>query len=179
MKMTFLRIFQTEIKRQCKFAIIANNDLFLALKTGDVDRLWYSVQSFLVATGNLSKLLWPSKSSLPNRGVELRQSLSINDNSPLAPRTFRNHFEHFDERLERWIVSSRQHIFVDSNIGPQNMIGGVDKEDYIRNFDTTNSVVTFRGDLYYLKPVIEAVQELWEKAVIESQKPKWSLADGY
>jgi len=166
-----LQIFQHEVERQCKFALIAAQDLNQALQSPDMDRIWYSVQAFLVAAGNISKLLWPSKPHLPKRGDELRASLSVEDSSPLQPRKFRNHFEHFDERLENWAVSSKRHNFADSNVGPPGMIVGLDPEDYIRNFDTTNFAVTFRGDVYHLQPIVDAVRDLWEKTVIEAQKP--------
>ena len=52
-----LRIFQREVERQCQFALIAAQDLDSAYRATDMDRLWYSVQSFLVAVGNVSKLL--------------------------------------------------------------------------------------------------------------------------
>ena len=104
METAFLRIFQREVERQCKFGLIATNDLVKALQAPDIDRIWYSVQALLSAAGNVSKLLWPFKPLLSERGVELRASLSVGEHSLLRPRTFRNHFEHFDERLEKWII---------------------------------------------------------------------------
>lgn len=88
MEKMILRIFQSEIERQAKFAIMAAQDLDNALKIREMDRIWFSVQGFLVATGNISKLLWPSEALLPERGVELRPSLSVEDDSPLEPRKF-------------------------------------------------------------------------------------------
>jgi len=58
MEKIVLRIFQKEVKRQCRFALIAIQDLEQALQVGDLDRLWYSVQAFLIAVANISKLLW-------------------------------------------------------------------------------------------------------------------------
>jgi hypothetical protein len=74
------------------------------------DRFWYSVQSLLMAAANVSKLLWPTyrrgENLIPCRGEELRKSLAISDeHSPLSDRTLRNHFEHFDARLEHWPAS--------------------------------------------------------------------------
>jgi hypothetical protein len=106
-----LRIFQLEVVTQCQFAIMAIEDLENALKdmndmnrpaSNGMTRIWYSIQAFLIATGNLSKLLWPSTPAILERGSELRASLSVEDNSCLQPRTFRNHFEHYDERLENF-----------------------------------------------------------------------------
>ncbi len=156
-----LRIFQREVERQCKFGLMAALDLDLALRTPNMDQIWASVQSLLVAAGNVSKLLWPSHERIPGRGSELRQSLNVGANSPLEPRTFRNHFEHFDERLDDWANSSPHHNFVDSNVGPPNMIVGIAGGDYLRNFDTTNNAVTYRGDRYELRPVVTELQTLW------------------
>jgi hypothetical protein len=57
MEKIVLRIFQKEVERQCRFALIAIQDLEQALQVGDLDRLWYSVQAFLIAVANISKLL--------------------------------------------------------------------------------------------------------------------------
>ncbi len=168
-----LRIFQREVERQCKFALIAAQDLNNALQHGDMDRIWYSIQTLVVAVGNISKILWPSDPLLPERGVDIRKSLSVDDDSPLGPRKFRNHFEHFDERLEIWATSSEHMGFVDSNVGPPGMIAGVDPGDCLRNFDTINFAVTFWGDEYVLPPIVKAVQELWQKAAVEAKKPHW------
>ena len=160
-----LRIFHTEVERQARFGLIAASDLDEALSSGDMDRIWYSVQSLLIAAGNVSKLLWPSQSSVPNRGEDLRTSLGVPDSSPLEPRSFRNHFEHFDERLEQWATSSHRRNFADSNVGPTGIIAGLDPGDYLRNFDTNKYAVTFRGDAYLLKPVADALRELHAKAL--------------
>ncbi|HEX2279032.1 MAG TPA: hypothetical protein VHN13_18205, partial [Candidatus Tectomicrobia bacterium] len=80
------------------------------------------------------------------------------EDSPLAPRTFRNHFEHFDARLEDWAVSSEHRTFVDANIGPTGMISGFDPGDCLRNFDPHTFTITFRGDHYHLPPIVEATE---------------------
>ena len=145
METMVLRIFQREVERQCKFALIAAQDLNQALKVSDMDSVWYSVQAFLVAAGNISKLLWPPKPLLPERGAELRASLSVSDDSPIEPRTFRNHFKHFDERLEQWATSSERHNFADSNVGLSGMITGTEQGDYLRNFVPRTSPSLFVG----------------------------------
>jgi hypothetical protein len=173
MEKIVLRIFQKEVERQCRFALIAIQDLEQALQVGDLDRLWYSVQAFLIAVANISKLLWGSNPSSEKERAELRASLSLSDNSPIRSRKFRNHFEHFDERLEQWATSSKRHNFVDQNVGPPSMIVGVDPEDFLRNFDTENFAVTFKGEVYELRPVINAIRDIWLKAVVEAKKPWW------
>ncbi len=170
MKTMFLRIFQREVERQCKFALLAVEDLNQAFKVHDSDRIWYSIQSFLVAAGNVSKLLWPPKQGSRKRGEILRNSLGVAANSPLEPRILRNHFEHFDERLESWATISGRVNFADSNVGPLSGITGLDPSDYLRNFDPVTMTITFHGDEYDVEPVVEAISVLWHKAQTEAQK---------
>ena len=171
MEKMVLKIFQMEIERQCKFAIIAIEEVKTGLSNKDSDLVWYAIQNFLVAVGNISKIFWPTRNK--ERGEELRRSLGIEDNSPIQPRNFRNHFEHFDERLEKWAESSERHNFVDSSILPPNMIAGIDPKDFLRIFNPTTWTLTFRGDKYELKPIIKPIYELYPKVSTEASKPWW------
>lgn len=155
-------IFQGEVGRQCKFSLTALNDMNEALKSSNFDRFWYSVQGVLIAVGNISKLLWPPSEKIPNRGRDLRDSLQVKGDSALGPRTFRNHFEHFDERLEDWMTSSERHNLADSNIMGKNGIAGLEVSDFLRNYDTDTKAVTFQGDEYPLQPIANAVSELYK-----------------
>jgi hypothetical protein len=145
------------------------------------ERLWYSVQAFLVAAGNTSKLLWPAywrgEERIPERGPELRNGLAVEEDSPLAPRTLRNRFEHFDVWLEAWAVSSAPRGFVDSNIGPASMVSGFDPGHCLRNFDTVNFAVTFQGETYQLGPIIEAIQAIHQRAAEKLRERAWGIPD--
>lgn len=123
------------------------------------NRLWYSLQNFLVAVGNVSKLLWNGGA----RGEKLRKLYAIEESSPIKDRRFRNHFEHFDERIDRWAASSTRMGFVDSNIGPKGSIAGPDKTDYLRNFDPTKCTLKYIDEDYELTLVHEAIKSLYEK----------------
>lgn len=158
-----------EVARQSDFAGIAFTDLVQALNQGQFDRVWYSIQGLLGAAGNISKLFWPVQ-KYELRGRQLRNALEINDDSPLQPRTFRNHFEHFDERLTDWATSPTRGAFVDSNIGPSNMIGGIDPASFMRNFDTSRFAVTYRGDTYELKPIMLEIRTIGDRAKVEVDK---------
>jgi hypothetical protein len=177
MEKMILRIFQKEIEKQCKFAIIAIKQIKAGLTNNNLDLVWYAIQSFLVSVANISKILWSNSKPQKKEGElrdkrreELRKSLGIEDDSPIKPKIFRNCFEHFDERLEKWAASSKRRNFVDSNIAPSNMIMGIDPEDFLRNFDPTSWILTFRGDKYELKPVIEVIYNLYAKLSAEANK---------
>jgi hypothetical protein len=139
-----------------------------------IDRFWYAIQAFLGAAGNISKLLWPNyqnrKARLPERGPDLRASLYVGEHSPLEPRTFRNHFEHFDERLEEWAVSSTPRRLIDANIRSMGMLGHAEPGNCLRNFEAATSTVTFRGDRYHLPTIVEAIEQLRHNAMVRLQQ---------
>jgi hypothetical protein len=92
-------------------------------------------------------------------------------------RTFRNHFEHFDERLERWAASPEPRTPTDSNIGPVSAISGLELDDRLRHFDPTTYTVTFRGETYHLRPIIEAIQAIHLRAVEKCRERASGIPD--
>lgn len=157
--------FQMEVNRQCKFALTAVDDMDLG-KEEENSRFWYSMQAFLSAAANVSKLLWGATQDIERERAPLRKSLEVSDNSPLRSRVFRNHFDHFDERLGSWFKDW-------SNAGLQGgsdtEVGDIDDLDIsefaLRNFDTKTKTLIFRGEALPLAPLFVALVELEEKAV--------------
>jgi hypothetical protein len=90
-----LAIFELELLRQCRFAILALEDAGMFLRSTedyrltDQTRFWFSVQTLLSAVANISKILWPSKSAGSigqERGNKLRKILKVDNDSPLKAR---------------------------------------------------------------------------------------------
>lgn len=79
-----------EVNRQCKFALKALDDMHLGNEE-DNENFWYSMQAFLSAVANVSKLLWGSGTTDPKRREAeerrrpLRDSLNVGDDSPESP----------------------------------------------------------------------------------------------
>src|SRR2546425_3055260 len=113
---TVQRAFYFEVQKQCQFVIMATQELENALQQYQTDRVFYAIQTLLVAAANISKIFWPPNRRYDDRGRQLRADLGVADNSVLALRTFRDHFEHYDERLETWASSSRRHNIVDTSV---------------------------------------------------------------
>jgi hypothetical protein len=103
---SFLKdLFLREIRRQCQFAISDYSEMTQAIGVGDNYKLFHSIQSFLIAAANISKIFWPVKDKYKQRGQEHRNLLSVDENnSPLKTRDPRNIFEHFDERIEQHVL---------------------------------------------------------------------------
>lgn len=173
-------LFLGEIQRQCNFALIAYDAMLTSVKMmrpGDnkeLDHFWYSVQSFLVAVANISKILWPSApcgSEMPAemdaRGAKLRTLISIDEPSVLKSREFRNHFEHYDFRIEEWAKRTTDFTIVDSNVVPSYLIAGYSKKSKMRNFDPNTFVLSFGDRSYKFLAVVEAVRNLLEKLKVQ------------
>ena len=168
MEKLVVRVFLDEVERQCRYAHSAFQDLVSALHEGDTDCVFFAAHSLLVAVANVSKLLWPAGKDHEARGKQLREILQVRDDCPVSSRSFRNHFEHFDERLDRWARSSKRRNFADSNIGPPGFISGLDPEDYMRTLDPTSLTLTFHGDSYDLRGIMEALRPIHTAAQRES-----------
>jgi len=227
-----LRTFQREVEQQCRFALLASEDMRQALReweglSDEMDdkfeelvrqqmtsrgqsgpilavvgvqnefgdwwerhdairyRFWYSVQSLLMAAANVSKLLWPSyrkgENLVPNRGEVLRKSLAIDDeHSPLSKRTLRDHFEHYDARLEHWAATSEKRNLHDLGVtsfgsaspsADSAQAGISDPGDQMRSFNADSNTITFRGEVHHLQPIVDALADVRAKAELEAQKP--------
>jgi hypothetical protein len=150
--LTLDSLYLMELRRQCKFALLATKDLEDLPKPTDMMRFWYSIQAFLVSVGNISKILWPASNSSEGRGDQLRNLLAISSQSYLEPRTFRNHFEHFDERIESRFTTKSALGFADLCIGPAGEFGEMSTPYYLRNYATDTKTIWFCGDKYDLAP---------------------------
>jgi len=168
-----LRIFQQQVALQCDFMLRAANEVNVALKSDDMDGIYYAIQNLLNAAANISKALWGQGGKLAADRQELRDSIGIDDKSLLREVTMRNHFEHFDERLDRWWNESPHHNCVDRNLGPRSMIDGVEDIDRFRNFDPVTTDLTFWGQDFNLQKIIDEVRRILPKLREEASKPHW------
>jgi hypothetical protein len=172
------RLFQMQVRDQCRFVLLAADDLNDGMGQGtspnaDIQRVFFALQNLLSAAANISKALWGSSPKAAERRQALRGSLGVADDSPLRNRDLRNHFDHFDERLDKWDSLSRNHNYVDFLIGDRASMGGpgLSDVDVFRHYDPQRAVATFWGDEYNIQAIVTAAAELYERAATESDKP--------
>jgi hypothetical protein len=168
-----LRMFQRQVLIQCRFMLRAAEDTDIALKQQKVDvtSVFYSIQNMLNAAANISKALWGQGGKLADQRKPLRDSIGIADDSPLREVTMRNNFEHFDERLDRWWVDSKNHNHTDFNLGKQKDFP--DEIDNFRIFDPDTTDLSFWGQRFNLKNLITEVQAVLPKLEGEAKKPHY------
>lgn len=174
------KVFIREIEHQCRHADFTFHEMKHALddlekKIGAsqlpgpwmselMDRIFFTAHAFLVAAGNVSKLLWPTKRRCEARGKELRRLLGVDDKNVLNSRTFRNYFEHFDEHLDEWANSSKHKSFIDRNVGVVESSPGLNPEDCMRNLDPKSLTLTFHGESYHIPTIMDALDSIHSTA---------------
>ena len=110
----------------------------------------------------VSKILWPAK-RYEARGEHLRELLGVVDRTVLSIRTFRNHFEHYDERIDRWFENSDSAAYRDLGGDPQGpTLWGLPSSTH-RNYDPVTRTLTFRNESINLAAVVDALAEILEK----------------
>jgi hypothetical protein len=155
-----LRIFEREVERQCRMALVSAGDMGIALPAQDQLRFWMSAQGFLISCANISKALWGQAGAESVPREPLRASLRVSDQSLLRPTRFRNNFEHFDERIMQWWDSSPRRNFLDDSIVTEGAIVGLDQSDMFRHFDPSTGDLRFWADTFNVRAVVAELMPL-------------------
>jgi hypothetical protein len=130
-------------------------------------------QATIVATAHealshvaaLSRYFWPAKGKPLHlaRAKRLREALGIDDSSPLADRGLRNVLEHFDERLDTFLLQDLVgYMFPGPLVGKATL-----NEDALGNIfrlvDPVSQVFVLLGERYEFGPMRVAVENILEK----------------
>lgn len=147
-----------EIVLQSKIAHRAADRLQTTRDNFDNVEVWCSIQSILVAAGNVSKILWPSRKEYKSRGEKLRQMLNVNEDNLLSDRKFRNRFEHYDELIDDWFNNRSSAVYTDLSMNPS-FRGPFATNDH-RGYNSFNNTLIFRGESLDLNEVLNALEEI-------------------
>lgn len=126
----------------------------------------------LNTSANIAKAFWGTGGKRTQQRQPLRDSIGVPDLSAFKVLLVRNHFEHFDERLDEWWEKSKTHNYVDMNINLS--VEGFDAIDVLRSFRTAAGEVQMWGDTLNLRAIHEEILGFWdalEAAVITRPFP--------
>lgn len=152
--------FLSEVVLQAKIAKRAAERLEATRENFDNVEVWCSIQSILVAAGNVSKIFWPPDKKYKARGERLRKMLNINDNDIISNRKFRNDFfEHYDARIEEWYNDRKSAVYIDLAMNPS--LSG--RSNAHRGYNSFNNTLEFRGKILDLKEVLKSLEEIRNK----------------
>lgn len=103
----------------------------------------------------------------------LRDSLQVTDKSPLRQVVMRNHYDHFDERIDKWFGTSQKHDFVDFTLGNPTLYDNYSDTDIFRSYDPQTKTLYFWGQEFPLQEIVDEVNRMLPILEEESQKPRW------
>ncbi|MDF1644267.1 MAG: hypothetical protein P1U80_08785 [Pseudomonadales bacterium] len=156
-------VFLSEIVRQAEIAKLSATRLKSKDDETNSLEIWCSLQSILIASGNVSKILWPSRQRSKERGENLRSLLGIENGNMLEERKLRNHFEHYDERIGDWCKTNQSAVYIDSKIEPfETGVSGIEQFAH-REYNPLTKVFMFRGEKFDIGGLLVELEKLTEK----------------
>jgi hypothetical protein len=169
-----LEAFQRVVHGQCRSLLLAAQDidrLTDQVRTSNVDRarqkdsgdrLWFAIHGVVVTAANIAKALWGEHGTRAKERQPLRNSIRVDDDSPLKQILVRSHFhfEHYDQRLDEWWLKSADHDIVFRNVGPLSSLPGFDSTDYFEQFDPSTGRILFAGESFDYPAICREVQRI-------------------
>jgi len=165
-------VYLRELIQQCQCAIGAVEKMNECLSNRNPGEFFREAGDFLQHSSAVSRILWPpgsrnrlKKKRAKQRGTHLREKLAVPEKHALQTRNLRDHFEHFDERLDEWAESTPYKNIVDNMIGPRNAIAGnvIKDEDIMRMYDPANKEIVFRGEKFNVQTLVDGVRDIQSK----------------
>jgi len=152
-------VFMSEIVEQLKIADKSARQL--SVSTDGVET-WSCIQSILIAIANISKILWPSNKKYSHRGEALRKVLEVKEDNLISDRKFRNHFEHYDERIDEWFKDNKSSVYIDKKIDFYNQASLRSQTFSHRGYDPVTNIIYFRNESLDLNKIFYAIAEIQE-----------------
>lgn len=163
------QVYLSELLQQCCYAELSHRDLQRAIAARNLFAVFHATHGMLTHLSAISRLLWPPKSSGAQslaRGDYLRKTIEIADAHPLHDRTLRNHLEHFDERLDEFLVARGTGNMIDNIVGSPRAIGGSSfkDSDVLRAYDPSTGEMWFRGERFELGELYASMDTVKKRA---------------
>jgi len=146
-------------------------DAAVAAKLGS-DEIVAAVQEAMTHVAGLSRFFWPPRKDkiAEARGKRLRAAFGLSDDSPLQSRELRNALEHFDERLDKFLLEDHVGYFFPSAMVDDASLSEESIGHIFRLVDPKTSSFVLLGEKYSfleLRPIIEAIGK---KALTHSRR---------
>jgi hypothetical protein len=172
-----LRVFQQQVALQSEAVIVAAGHLNNALaehvpfeRADTMRAAWIAIQNLLTSAGNVSKALWGQGGRLATQREPLRASLGVDDASAFRNVLMRNHFEHYDERVDRWWAESEDRHHLDLGFQDGGEIVMQQPLNSFRVLELQTLKVVFWGERFELRPIVREAERILPIASAEGAK---------
>ncbi|WP_293367808.1 hypothetical protein [Nevskia sp.] len=167
-------IYLEQVKQECEACFFAIRAFNAAVNSRGTDDPFVHAMALVHRAAAVSRVFWPPgakdkrlRQRSQRRGDLLRNLLGVTPNHAIQSRTLRDHFEHFDERLDDWAERSKNRNIVKQLLGPRSAIGGdaIEDADIIHNYDPATKVYAFRGEKFDIQAIAYGIDDLHSKVV--------------
>ncbi|MCS0129228.1 hypothetical protein NDJ14_23325 [Vibrio alginolyticus] len=165
-------VYLRQIKEECEFCLAAVQQMNLILKEQSKGDFFREALDLVHHSAAISRILWPpgcrdkaKKKRSQRRGQALRDELNIKNGHVIQNRTLRDHFEHFDERLDDWAENSKHKNIISTLFGPRNAVQGdsIDDTDIIHHYDPETKKYAFRGEEFDIQELVDGIDDIYNK----------------
>jgi len=139
---------------------------------GATDAILDAIQNMLVHTANLAKYFWETNKGLHKihrkRAQNLRKIFNVSDTSAIKDKGLRNHLEHLDENLDKYLWSKPivGNIYP-AYVGPEMSRDAVPYH-FFRAFFTDSGTFESLGLRFEIQPIVDELYELYRGSFGES-----------
>jgi hypothetical protein len=155
------RLFAHEVWSQCEYLKLGAADLEAApivpLPQARNHRAWYAIQGILISSGTISRILWGTTPEARDGRRRLRKRLAVTEDSPFHPRKVRNDFEHFDERVEKWLAADPDAADMMSRSTVSDPTVELER---FHHYDPETQTVSFQDNALAIQPLIEEAERV-------------------
>lgn len=141
----------------------------------DAYELISSIQEAIGHAAALSRYFWPTsmgkKKKMPeqlamrqSRGLKLKKYFGVTDDSPIANRDIRNAWEHFDEKLDTYLISNDAGFFFPSPIIGHHEIADEPTGKVFKLIDPDNEVLILLGKKFFYRAIRQEVERIFKKS---------------
>lgn len=165
-------MYLEQAQRDCEGCYSAISMFNAALAPPGAEDPFAHAMALVQRAAAVSRIFWPPgardkhvRQRAQRRGEALRKTLSIPCGHAIQSRTLRDHFEHFDERLDDWAERSKNRNIVRRFIGPRAAIGGdaIQDQDIIDHYDPATRTYSFRGEAFDIQALAAGIDDLYRR----------------
>jgi hypothetical protein len=126
------------------------------------DEVLDGLQNIVLQGGSLSRYFWPIRPGREARGELLRAACGVTEGSPLKSRELRNALEHFDERLDDYLMTSIVGFILPQYVGPLPEREEVPSHIF-RAYYTDHGLFELLGNRYPIDPIVGEIGRIHER----------------
>jgi hypothetical protein len=138
-----------------------------SISSNDPQIIFANIQESMSHAASVSKFFWPpSKDKLTiARSKKLQNNFELANTAPLSNRKLRNAIEHFDEKLDSFLVASGFGDIFPKPILDDHKIADEPTANIFKLVDTAEDIVVILNQKFAFKPIIDDVRQVLQKCM--------------